>query len=740
MGVKDRRPSIHLGRKRVNSYAARITKVIADIEDRHHGPRPPLGVKLSQTLDVTVFRSQVHKMAIHLQDDVPTNTHATPGIDGIPPPREEVMETYVIVSEEIRKKIDAETEAVHIILTRIDNDIYSTVDACPNAMEMWKAIERLKQEPEVVVDDEASLKEKEIDKIMALISMSFKKIYKPTHNNLRTSSNTKNMNVDNTPRFDRRTSYDKQTRQYDNQRAVNVVGDRDNVRDSAYHKEKMMLYKQEEAGIQLSAEQADWRDDTDDEPKDLELEAHYMYMAKIQEVILDAVDNSGPIFDTEPLEKHDTPLISDLNNKPFVITDLKAQLQDKDIAISMVRFGNDQFAPILGYGDLVQANVTIKRVYYVEGMNHNLFFVGQFCDADLEVAFRKSSCHILDLKGNDLLTGSRGTYLYSITLQETTSANPICLMAKALSSQAWLWHRHLSHLNFDTINLLSKNDIVNGLSKLKFVKDHLCSSCELGKAKRSSFKTKTTASSNRRTTSSTSTTVAADLTQLDIQTTHEPTTQEQTVNANENINQAENAQVDEDEFINIFGTPVHEVGESSSHRVNPSNMHTFYQRHPSEYHWTKDHPLEQVLGNPSQPALYGLKQAPRAWYDELSKFLVSKGFSKGSIDPTLFITKHGEDILLMQIYVDDIIFRSINPKLSKKFKKLMHNKFEMSMIGELKKNLGLQIHQSPRGIFIDQAKYAQEILKKHGMTSCDSIGTPMAAKRLDADLSGTPIN
>ncbi|GKC66112.1 retrovirus-related pol polyprotein from transposon TNT 1-94 [Tanacetum coccineum] len=94
-------------------------------------------------------------------------------------------------------------------------------------------------------------------------------------------------------------------------------------------------------------------------------------------------------------------------------------------------------------------------------------------------------------------------------------------------------------------------------------------------------------------------------------------------------------------------------------------------------------------------ALYGLKQAPRAWYDELSNFLVSKGFSKGSIDPTLFITKHGEDILLVQIYVDDIIFGSTNPKLSKQFEKLMHSKFDMSMMGELKFFLGIQIHQSP---------------------------------------------
>ncbi|GJV26350.1 integrase, catalytic region, zinc finger, CCHC-type containing protein [Tanacetum coccineum] len=123
---------------------------------------------------------------------------------------------------------------------------------------------------------------------------------------------------------------------------------------------------------------------------------------------------------------------------------------------------------------MVQGTITIKRVYYVEGLNHNLFSIGQFCDADLEVAFRKSTCYIRDLKGNDLLTGSRGTYLYSITLQDSTTPNPICLMAKATSSQAWLWHRRLSHLNFDTINLLSKNNIVNGLPKLKFIKDHLC--------------------------------------------------------------------------------------------------------------------------------------------------------------------------------------------------------------------------------------------------------------------------
>ncbi|GJV00633.1 retrovirus-related pol polyprotein from transposon TNT 1-94 [Tanacetum coccineum] len=140
-------------------------------------------------------------------------------------------------------------------------------------------------------------------------------------------------------------------------------------------------------------------------------------------------------------------------------------------------------------------------------------------------------------------------------------------------------------------------------------------------------------------------------------------------------------------------------------------------------------------------ALYGLKQAPRTWCNELSNFLMSEGFTKGTIDPNLFMIRYGEDILLVQIYVDDIIFRSINPKFSKRFEKLMHSRLEMSLMGEMKFFLGLQIHQSPRGIFINQAKYALEILKKHGMDKCDIIGTPMATKpKLDADLSGTLID
>nr|GEY96633.1 retrovirus-related Pol polyprotein from transposon TNT 1-94 [Tanacetum cinerariifolium] len=143
-----------------------------------------------------------------------------------------------------------------------------------------------------------------------------------------------------------------------------------------------------------------------------------------------------------------------------------------------------------GIRPIAVGNVMINKVYYVEGLNHNLFSVGQFCDADLEVAFRKSTCFVRDPQGNDLLTGNHGSDLYTISLQELTSSTPLCLMAKATPTQAWLWHRRLSHLNFDYINLLSKKDIVIGLPKLKYGKDQLCLSYELSKAKRSSFKSK----------------------------------------------------------------------------------------------------------------------------------------------------------------------------------------------------------------------------------------------------------
>ncbi|GJV94175.1 retrovirus-related pol polyprotein from transposon TNT 1-94 [Tanacetum coccineum] len=133
-------------------------------------------------------------------------------------------------------------------------------------------------------------------------------------------------------------------------------------------------------------------------------------------------------------------------------------------------------------------------------------------------------------------------------------------------------------------------------------------------------------------------------------------------------------------------------------------------------------------------ALYGLKQAPRAWYDELSTFLLQNHFFKGIIDPTLFIRRFDDDILVVQVYVDDIIFGSTHPRYTQLFSDLMKSRFEMSMMGEMTFFLGLQVNQSPRGIFINQSNYVLEILKKYGMETCDPVGTPMEIKdKLDLD-------
>ncbi|GKG03846.1 hypothetical protein Tco_0314233 [Tanacetum coccineum] len=104
------------------------------------------------------------------------------------------------------------------------------------------------------------------------------------------------------------------------------------------------------------------------------------------------------------------------------------------------RFGNDHFAAITGYGDYVQENLTICHVYYVEGLGHNLFSVGQFCDGDLKVAFR-SSTHVWNLEGDDLLIGSREYNLYTISISELEASSPVCLMSKATSTKSWLWNR-----------------------------------------------------------------------------------------------------------------------------------------------------------------------------------------------------------------------------------------------------------------------------------------------------------
>nr|GEZ46399.1 retrovirus-related Pol polyprotein from transposon TNT 1-94 [Tanacetum cinerariifolium] len=144
----------------------------------------------------------------------------------------------------------------------------------------------------------------------------------------------------------------------------------------------------------------------------------------------------------------------------------------------------------MGYGDYQIGNVIISWGYYVKGLGHNLFSLGQFCDSDLEVASRQHTCFICNLDGVDLLTGSQGNNLYTLSLQDMMASSPICLLSKASKTKSWLWHRRLSHLNFGAINHIARKGLVRGLPKLKFEKDHLCSACAMGKSTKKTHKPK----------------------------------------------------------------------------------------------------------------------------------------------------------------------------------------------------------------------------------------------------------
>nr|GEX76285.1 Gag-Pol polyprotein [Tanacetum cinerariifolium] len=283
------------------------------------------------------------------QDDIlnGVHVHAVEATDNSPAAAEHTtIETPANMSPKNKAHFLAEKEAIHLILTGIGNDIYSTVDACQIAHEMWEAIERHKGKEiakpitppsetasEEDNDLEQAQRDKDMQKNLALIAKYFKKIYKPTNNNLRTSLNSKNKNVDTTLRY----KNDDHSGQFGTQRTVNIAGTREKVgsqpkrvKDSAYHKEKMLLCKQAEQGVPLQAEQYDWLADTDEEVDEQELEAHYSYMTKIQEVpTADSGTNSEPVEQIQKqLKKANTTLAHELKECKAILVETSKSLRE----------------------------------------------------------------------------------------------------------------------------------------------------------------------------------------------------------------------------------------------------------------------------------------------------------------------------------------------------------------------------------------------------------------------------
>nr|GEU66999.1 hypothetical protein [Tanacetum cinerariifolium] len=420
-----------------------------------------------------------------------------------------------------------------------------------------------------------------------------------------------------------------------------------------------------------------------------------------------------------------------------------------------VCFGNDQFAAITGYGDYVQGNINACHVYYVEGLGHNLFSVGQFSDDDLEAIFCSKPCYVRNLEGDDLFTGDHESNLYTISISDMAASLPVCLMSKATLTKSWLWHRKLSYLNFDTINDLTKHDLVDGLSKFKYKKVHLCSACEREKSKKASHPPKVVPKSMNipskedldnlfgpmyeeyfeKRSSDTSINSAAQQTDYKVYMYALTVSTLEPKNIKEALSDHSWIESLQDELHQEEGIDFEESFASVAH-LEAIRMFVAFAAHKNITTFHMD--VKTVfLNGPlkgevyvSQPdgfvdlefpnhvyrlkkALYCLKQAPRAWYDKLSSFLIEHHFTKGIVDPTLFTRRHGGDILLVQVYVDDIIFGFTNPDFSKRFANLMKNNFEMSMMRKLKFFLGLQVHQSPREIFISQSQYIIELLKKY---------------------------
>ncbi|GKA93205.1 retrovirus-related pol polyprotein from transposon TNT 1-94 [Tanacetum coccineum] len=369
------------------------------------------------------------------------------------------------LTEKEVKQMEADDQAIQIILMGLPEDIYAAIDSCETAQEIWLRVQHMMKGSDIGIQDKKAKLFNEWERFTSTDGESIESYYhrfsklmndfkRNKHFPEKIASNLKFLN-NLQPEWRRHVTIVHQTKDLHEVDYTQLFDFLKYIQAENVGNKNGLIFV---LGIANSnANQIRNGNVVAARAKDLneieEVNVNCILMANLQQA-----STSGTQIDKAP--------IYDSNGSA-------------EKFLGTVCFGNDHVASIMGYGDLQWGNILITEVYFVEALGHNLFSVRQFYDSDLEVAFRRNNYFVKNLEGVDFLIGNHTTNLYTINLHEMASASSICIMARATSTKSWLWHQRLSHLNFDTINDLVKNDLVTGLPKFKYYKENLCPSWAL---------------------------------------------------------------------------------------------------------------------------------------------------------------------------------------------------------------------------------------------------------------------
>ncbi|GJT32121.1 retrovirus-related pol polyprotein from transposon TNT 1-94 [Tanacetum coccineum] len=432
------------------------------------------------------------------------------------------------------KQMEADDQAIQTILLGLPEDIYAAVDSCETTQEIWLHVQQMMKGSQQPLPNNNYNPQPSFNQNYVQQTMINLITYPDTHIGYEHGTTAEG------------TGYgynDNQIRCY-NCRGLGHYARNCTVRprriDAAYLQTQLLITQKEEAKIQLQAEEYDLMYVAADIDEIEEVNANCILMANLQQASTSGIQtDKAPIYDSNDSAENDSDVITaapsveqsgGIVEQHFAIveeihayyqslyknlaveinalhlgsakqtttlneeiTNLNTQLSNEKSTISFLQ---EERKKLKSYFKKREDELLDKQILLenkIKGLEnirnrlgHNLFSVGQFCDSDLEVAFKRNTCFIRNLKGVYLLKGNQTSNLYTINLHDMAFASRIFLMARATSTKSRLWHQRLSYLNFDTINDLAKNDLVSGLPKFKYSKEHLCPSCEQGKSKRAS--------------------------------------------------------------------------------------------------------------------------------------------------------------------------------------------------------------------------------------------------------------